>query len=376
MDLKTTVPEDRDKPLFTPGPLTTSRTVKEAMLHDLGSRDFEFIDLVRSIRRRLLKVGGVESPDYEAIILQGSGTYGIEAVISTFTPAHGKWLVVINGAYGKRFSHIAETLNIETVDVEFGEDTTPDPAAIEEVLKTDNSITHISIVHCETTTGIINPIKEIGDLAAKYGKRLFVDAMSSFGAVPLNIAEYNIDYLVSSANKCIEGVPGFSFVIVKRQALHEAEGRARSVCFDLLAQWKGLEKNGQFRFTPPTHALLAFDRALEELFDEGGVTGRAARYKANYDTLAAGMRGMGFKEYLDPKLQSHIITSFRYPESPNFDFPRFYDSLNQKGFVIYPGKVSNAECFRIGTIGRLFTSDVKNLLSAIESTLNEMNVKL
>jgi 2-aminoethylphosphonate-pyruvate transaminase len=366
----------KDKVLFTPGPLTTSRTVKQAMLRDLGSRDFEFIQLVRNIRQRLLEVGEVNNQDYEAIIMQGSGTFGIEAVLSSVTPPDGKWLVVINGAYGWRIEQIAKVLKIETVSLNYPEDQQPNLQEIEATLAADGSITHLAVVHCETTTGILNPVKVIGEVVNQSGQYYFVDAMSSFGAVPLNLAECQIDYLVSSANKCIEGVPGFSFVLARRDALMETEGYARSMSLSLFDQWRGLETNGQFRFTPPTHAFLAFDQALRELSDEGGVAGRARRYKRNHEILIAGMRQMGFEEYLRPKDQSDMITSFRYPNHPNFDFDRFYEALNEKDFVIYPGKVSDVDCFRIGTIGRIFESDIDNLLNAIRQTLAEMKVEL
>ena len=371
------IPLERDsKLLFTPGPLTTRRTVKQAMLRDLGSRDFEFIQLVRNIRRQLLELGEVVDQGYETILMQGSGTFGIEAVISSVTPPDGQWLVIINGAYGRRIDHIANFLKIKTRPLIYDENRKPDLREIEAALSADASITNVAVVCCETTTGIINPVEAIGALADKFGKRYVVDAMSSFGAVPLNLAASHIDYLVSSANKCIEGVPGFSFIIARREALLETEGYARSVSLDLLAQFKGLEANGQFRFTPPTHALLAFAQALAELNAEGGVVGRGARYKHNYDTLIAGMRQMGFKEYLAPEDQGYIITSFRYPTHPNFDFDQFYERLNDKNFVIYPGKVSNADCFRIGTIGQIFEADVCGLLIAIRETLAEMKVEL
>ena len=366
----------KDKILFTPGPLTTSQTVKQALLRDLGSRDFEFIQIIQTIRQQLLELGQVADKGYEAVLMQGSGTFGIEAVLSSMTPADGKWLIIINGAYGRRIHQIASVLQIETVLFEAAEEQKPDVAAIETVLAADAGISHIAVVHCETTTGIINPIKEIGLLAQKFGKRYFVDAMSSFGAIPIDLADCQIDYLVSSANKCIEGVPGFSFVLMRRTALLEAEGVARSVSLDLFSQWQGLEKNGQFRFTPPTHTLLAFAQALQELALEGGVVGRGKRYNHNYQTLVVGMRALGFEEYLKPEDQGYIITSFCYPNHPNFDFERFYTLLNARDLVIYPGKVSNADCFRIGNIGRIFEADVRNLLAAIRDVLAEMDVLL
>ncbi|MFA6240219.1 MAG: 2-aminoethylphosphonate--pyruvate transaminase [Candidatus Hydrogenedentales bacterium] len=366
----------KDKVLFTPGPLTTSRTVKQALLRDLGSRDFEFIAMVKDIRNRLLAVGGVEKGAYEAILMQGSGTFSIEAVLSSTIAPEGKVLVIVNGAYGKRIVQICKVLKIACVVLETPEDQPPDLAEIEKTLANDVSITCVAVVHCETTTGIINPVDEIGELVAGSGATYFVDAMSGFGAVPLNLDTANIDFLVSSANKCIEGVPGFGFVLARREALEATEGFARSLSLDLLAQWKGLESSGQFRFTPPTHALLAFHQALLELEQEGGAEGRGARYCANYETLIEGMRTLGFVEYLEPALQGYIITSFRYPEHPNFDFEDFYSRLNDKGYVIYPGKVSNADCFRIGNIGRIFESDVRDLLRAISETMAEMGINL
>jgi len=365
----------KDKILFTPGPLTTSQTVKQAMLRDLGSRDSEFIGLVKDIRHKLVELGQADTDEYTTVLMQGSGTFGLEAVVSSTVPPDGKLLVIINGAYGKRLVKIASILKIDTVTLEYPENTTPDLREIENTLKTDKDITNVSVVHCETTTGIINPIREIGEFVVKSGAKYFVDAMSSFGAVPVNLAECNIDYLVSSANKCIEGMPGFSFVLCKLSSLKETAGYARSLSFDLLSQYQGLEKNGQFRFTPPTHVLAAFRQALAELEAEGGVPGRAERYRKNYETLIAGMRQMGFREYIKPEDQGYIITSFLYPDDPNFSFEKFYESLNQKDYVIYPGKVSDANCFRIGNIGRIFEADIKALLAAIRETIAEMGVK-
>lgn len=363
----------KDKVLFTPGPLTTSQTVKQALLRDLGSRDGAFIARVADIRRRLLEIGGVAAGAYEAIPMQGSGTYAVESVFASTIRPEGKVLVIINGAYGHRIARMCAMLRIEHESLVFPENQALDLARIEATLSAGD-FTDVAVVHCETTTGVINPIEAIGALVRSTGARYVVDAMSSFGAVPIDVAGAHIDYLVSSANKCIEGVPGFGFVLARRDALVETEGWARSLSLDLHAQWKGLEANGQFRFTPPTHALLAFHQALLELEAEGGVAGRAARYQSNYHTLVAGMREMGFDEYLAPELQGYIITSFRYPTASGWDFETFYTRLNERDFVIYPGKVSDADCFRIGNIGRIFPSDVKALLAAIREVLLEMKV--
>ena len=371
------IPAAWDRMLFTPGPLSTSQTVKQAMLRDLGSRDVEFIETVRQIRQTLLALAGVSrDAGYEAILMQGSGTFGLESVIGSTVPRDGKLLVIINGAYGDRIARIARVLNIDIETLEYATNVVPIPADIDRTLAHDPAITNVAVVHCETTTGILNPIEEIGQVVKQHGRAYFVDSMSAFGAVPFDFQACGIDFLVSSANKCIEGVPGFSFAICRQDSLLATEGWARSLSLDLLAQWSGLEANGQFRFTPPTHAILAFAQALRELETEGGVEGRATRYHANYESLVAGMREMGFTEFLPPELQGKIITAFRYPNNPLFQFDQFYMRLNDKGFVIYPGKVSDADCFRIGNIGRLFECDMLALLAAIRATLGEMDINV
>jgi 2-aminoethylphosphonate-pyruvate transaminase len=376
MESQECIPGAKDKVLFTPGPLTTSQTVKQAMLRDLGSRDFTFMGLIKDIRDRLLHIAGVKKGEYEAILLQGSGTYGLEAVVSSTISPAGKLLVIINGAYGRRIAQIARIHHIQLATLEYPENKSPNLKEIEATLESDPAISQVAIIHCETTTGMVNPIKEIGELVRRYSKTYFVDAMSSFGGIPFNLSECNIDYMVTSANKCIEGVPGFTVVLAKRTSLENTEGYSRTLSFNLLAQWKGFEANGQFRFTPPTHTLIAFHQALVELEQEGSVEGRAARYRKNYETLIAGMRQMGFQEYLNPADQGYIITSFCYPEHPNFNFEEFYRRLNERNYVIYPGKVSQADCFRIGSIGRIFPADVKALLAAIQETVDEMQIVL
>jgi len=363
-----------DKLLFTPGPLTTSDTVKRAMLHDLGSRDEVFISLLQEVRDELVTLGGVSAEKFTAVLMQGSGTFSLEAVLaSTVSPA-GKVLVAINGAYGRRLVLLAETLGIATATVDFPENISVDPSVVAEALAADPTITHVSICHCETTSGVMNPIEEVGAVVQDAGKRYFVDAMSSFGAVPINLEEAGIDYLVSSANKCLEGVPGFAFVLARRASLAETEGWARSVSLDLLAQLRGLEKNGQFRFTPPTHTILAFRQALRELRAEGGVAGRARRYAENHCVLLEGMAALGFRPYVDREQQGYIITSFYYPDDPNFNFDRFYQLLSDRGFLIYPGKVGDADCFRIGSIGRLAPNNMRDLLAGIAKVLKELGV--
>jgi 2-aminoethylphosphonate-pyruvate transaminase len=365
------------KLLFTPGPLTTSATVKAAMQRDAGSRDRDFIETVRDIRRRLLQLGGAQTgavDGYECVLMQGSGTFSIESVISSAIPRDGKLLVLINGAYGRRIAHIARIHGIATETMEIAENAKFLGSAVAERLASSSGLTHVAVVHCETTTGILNPIEDIGESVRGAGLVYIVDAMSSFGAIPTDLAGAHIDFLISSANKCIEGVPGFGFVLARRSRLMDARGQARTLSLDLHAQWAGLESDGQFRFTPPTHALLAFHQALKELEDEGGPAGRALRYRDNHAELMRGMAHMNFEPYLAPDDQSYIITTFRYPDHPDFVFERFYEALSERGFVIYPGKLTTEPCFRIGTIGRLYPSDIRTLLNGIADVLSERPV--
>lgn len=366
------LPSSRDKLLFTPGPLTTSLSVKQAMLHDAGSWHFEFNAMVSRIREQLLAVAGLSSAHgWEAILLQGSGTYGVEAVFQTCVPTNGKVAVLTNGAYGNRIVQMLALARIDHLVLHAPENLPTDASALQALLETDKAITHVAVVHCETTTGIINPIQEIGAVVRAHNKSYVVDAMSSFGAVPIDFQAVGIDYLISSANKCLEGVPGFCFVICRRDALLACEGYARSLSLDLLGQLKGFRANGQFRFTPPTHSLLAFNQALNELEAEGGVTARGERYRRNHEALLTGMAEAGFSPYLPPQVQSYLITAFEYLKREGFSFDRLYRQLSERGFIIYPGKLTQVDTFRIGTIGRIFPEDLKQLTHAISELVNQ-----
>ena len=375
--MNNSIPTARDKVLFTPGPLTTSLTVKQAMLRDAGSWHFEFNAKVKEIRQRVLKLANV-TPDqgYECILLQGSGTFGVESVFATSVPDDGKVLVLSNGAYGERMLAMLKCLRIENTVYRTGENQAPDPENVASLLEKDPDITHVAVVHCETTTGIVNPIESIGKIVKAKKRTYIVDAMSSFGGMPIDFEDACIDFLISSANKCIEGVPGFSFVIAKREPLFANESGTRSLSLDLAAQLRGFEKNGQFRYSPPTHSLLAFEQALNELDLEGGVEGRAIRYKRNHEVLLSRMESLGFKSYLDPSVQSYLITSFHFPEDPKFTFDAFYRNLSDRGMIIYPGKISQVDLFRIGSIGRIFESDVLALVASINGALEDLGVSM
>lgn len=371
----------REPLLFTPGPLTTSAAVKQAMLKDYGSRDKLFLDAVKEVRTGLLRAGGVSQQDgYECVIVQGAGTMGVESVLGSVAPraGKGKVLVVSNGAYGKRQLLMCEYLNIETVALSYSDAKAINVDDMLKALRADSSITHVSLIHHETTAGILNPLEQLAKaLKAEFPKiELIVDSMSGFGAYELRM-DWGIDFAVSSANKCIEGVPGFSFALCNRNALEKTKGNARSLSMDLYAQWDNMEKTSQFRFTPPTHAILAFQQALKEWEAEGGHAGRLQRYTANYDTLTKGMVDMGFQFYVaEEDGRSALIITFIMPTDPKFCFQTFYDALSASGYVIYPGKTAEGDSFRFGTIGRLFPRDCEMLIAAVRVACERMGVSL
>jgi 2-aminoethylphosphonate-pyruvate transaminase len=367
-------PGQEDMPyLLTPGPLTTSRTVKAAMLADWGSRDVEFRRLVADIRNGLRDLAGCDET-YECVIMQGSGTFAIEAALGGFCPVdEHKTLVVANGAYGDRAATILERIGRNVVKIDKGDSAAPTAEEVAQALDADPLISAVWIIHCETTSGIVNPIADIAKVVKNRGKLYMVDAMSSFGALPLDMKD-GIDVMVSSSNKCIEGVPGFSYVLVKHGLLMASKDRCHSVVLDLYEQWKGLEANGQFRFTPPTHALAAFHQAMKEHAAEGGVAARGNRYARNAQMLVRGMRDMGFATLLSDNEAGPIIQTFLTPRDPKFDFEHFYEALRARGYAIYPGKLTRRPSFRIGTIGKVDDKVMTGVLKAIRDVLAEMNV--
>ncbi|XP_065180956.1 2-aminoethylphosphonate--pyruvate transaminase-like [Sycon ciliatum] len=375
-------PAITQKKLFTPGPLGVSMSTKEAMLYDLGSRDEAFIQTVQCVRDELVDLSGESRDDYTCIPVQGSGTFAVEAALTTSIPrTRPNILVLVNGAYGHRIGEIITALGIsDCVKLSFPENVPMDLDVVErKIIELGHRLTNVAVVHCETSSGQINPVEAIGQMVAKHASQasFFIDAMSSFGSVPFSLSSARCDFMVTSANKCLQGVPGFSLVLANLRALKRCGGNSRSLSLDLCKQYHGLQSNGQFRFTPPTHCILALHQALKELREEGGIAGRRKRYQENSHLLRTRMAELGFKELLENETEkSFIITSFRNPEHPNFDFKTFYSKLSERGMCIYPGKVTAAECFRIGTIGNLHPDDIRQLLAAIEEVTKEMDIAL
>ncbi len=362
-----------DKYLLTPGPLTTSLATKRAMLRDWGSRDPDFIAITGRIQDRLLAIAGVED-SHVAVPVQGSGTFGVEATLGTLVKPGQRTLVLENGAYGGRIVTILERIGREVSVLHWPEDQQVDPTALDAALSEDPSLEHVVVVHCETTTGILNDMVEIGRVCGTHKRRLIIDGMSAFGAIPFDGDSMPFDALIASSNKCLEGVPGMAFALIRKKFLELAEGNAHSLALDLYEQWRGLEANGQWRFTPPTHVLAAFDQALAEHREEGGVPARHKRYSANRDILVQGMRELGFETLLADAVQSPIIVTFLMPTHNCFNFSRFYDEMSARGFVIYPGKLALADSFRIGCIGALGPTEMRGAVAAVKVTLEVMGI--
>jgi 2-aminoethylphosphonate-pyruvate transaminase len=357
--------------LLTPGPLTTTQTVKETMLKDWCTWDNDYKQIVQEIRSKLLSIACANPEQYTAVLMQGSGTFGVEAVLGTVVPREGKLLILSNGAYGDRLQEIARVLSIRYAVLQFPPNLPINNSAVGTALKQDEEITHVAFVHCETTTGILNPLESVVQLCKQYGKIVIVDAMSSFGGIPIDLQRLNIDFMISSANKCIQGVPGFSFILCNINELSKLEGQARSLSLNLYDQWKVMEaEQGKWRYTSPTHTVRAFYQALLELEDEGGVELRYARYRDNQILLVESMKRIGLSPYLPDSLQSPFITTFKYPEWNGFTFESFYQFLKNRGFVIYPGKLTDAEVFRIGTMGDVHKKDIKKMCVSAEAYMN------
>ena len=361
--------------LLTPGPLTTAYSVKEKMLRDWGSWDGDFRAMTEQLRRELLALIGDEKQEFDCVPIQGSGSFVVEAMLGSLLPRDSRTLVLVNGAYGQRIVKTLAYIGREAVVIDKGDYLPPRGAEVAAALEQDPAITHVVVVHCETSSGILNPVSEISEAVYAAGRKLLIDSMSAFGAIPLNVNEIRYEALVSSANKCIEGVPGFGFVIARKSELEAARGNAHSLSLDIHDQWAHMEKTGQWRFTPPTHVVAAFIEALRLHRLEGGVEGRGARYQANCETMVEGMRALGFETLLRDRWLSPIIVTFFCPQDPKFEFGKFYDLMKQKGFIIYPGKLTVVDSFRVGCIGQMDPAVMRQVVEAAGQSLREMGVE-
>jgi 2-aminoethylphosphonate-pyruvate transaminase len=363
-----------DPVLLTPGPLTTSLETKSAMLSDWGSWDSSFNALTASVCRDLVAIVDAQL-DHVCVPLQGSGTFAVEAALGTLVPRSGKVLVPDNGSYCKRIARILGYLGRECVVLPHSEQEPAAPARIDAALTADAAITHVAQVHCETGTGILNPLPEIAAIVAKHGRGLIVDAMSSYGAIPVDARTLRFDAMIAASGKCLEGVPGMGFVIARRAALERSAGNSSSLVMDLFDQWQYMQKTGQWRFTPPTHVLAALRAAIDQYQAQGGLPARRARYTQNCAALVSGMRALGFKTFLPDAVQAPIIVTFHAPSDPAYDFTEFYRRVRDRGFILYPGKLTAVETFRVGCIGAIGADTLTQAVGAIGEALREMGVR-
>jgi len=364
----------RDPILLTPGPLTTSLATKTAMLRDWGSWDASFNAVTARVRSRLTAVINGEAT-HVCVPMQGSGTFSVEAAVNTLLPRDGHLLVLINGAYGRRLARLTEMMGRRLSVFETAEDVPTTAADVARKLDADPSITHVGLIHCETSTGILNPLPEIAEAVAQRGRRLIIDAMSSFGAIAIDAAAVPFDALIAASGKCIEGPPGMGFVFARKSALEQCAGNSTSLSLDLYDQWTYMEKTTQWRYTPPTHVVVALDAALEQYLAAGGQPARLARYAANCDMLIAGMKEMGFRPFLDARIQAPIIVTFHAPADARYAFKAFYDKVRDKGFILYPGKLTQVETFRVGCIGAIGPDEMRHAVNAVRDALAELGIR-
>ncbi|MEO5845717.1 MAG: 2-aminoethylphosphonate--pyruvate transaminase [Caldimonas sp.] len=364
---------ERDAILLTPGPLTTTERTKRAMLRDWGSWDASFIALTAELRKQLLAIVHGEG-SHVVVPLQGSGTFAVEAAVATLVPKDGHVLVLDNGAYCKRLGRLSTLMGRRTTVLGHAEDVPVSPQELDAALRADASITHVGFIHCETGTGVLNPMQQIADLCARRGRGLIVDAMSSFAALPIDAREIRFDALVAASGKCLEGVPGMGFVFIRKDVLDGAAGNSHSLAMDLHDQHAYMEKTGQWRFTPPTHVVAALAEAVRQFVEEGGQPARLARYSANCAALIGGMRGLGFVPFLAPEIQAPVIVTFHAPADPAYDFKRFYDAVKARGFILYPGKLTQVETFRVGCIGAIGPAEIKEAVAAVAGALKELGI--
>ena len=364
----------RDPILLTPGPLTTALSTKTAMLRDWGSWDSNFNAVTARVRERLLAIVNGQAT-HTCVPLQGSGTFAVEAAVNTVVPRDGHLLVLVNGAYGHRLAKLAQMMGRRVSVHEAPEDQAIRLADVTRLLVADASVTHVALIHCETSTGILNPLPDIAREVARLGRSLIVDAMSSFAAIPIDAHTIPFDALVASSGKCIEGPPGVGFVFMRRATLERCAGHSTSLSLDLYDQWQYMEKTTQWRYTPPTHVVVALSAALEAFEAEGGQPARLARYTHNCEVLVRGMEELGFRVFLTPSIQAPIIVTFHAPGDPRYTFRDFYDRVREKGFILYPGKLTRVETFRVGCIGAIGPDEMRHAVNAVRDTLAEMGLR-
>lgn len=347
--------------LLNPGPATTTDSVKRALVvADICPREEEFAAVVREVRESLVSIAG-GGAEHVAVLFAGSGTAVMDAAINSVVPPKRKIAVIINGAYGQRMAAIARAYGIACVELAFPWGRRIDLATIERALRADPDIACVAVVHHETTTGILNPVERVGELCAELGRTVIVDAISSLGGRPIDLAATKIDFLLGTSNKCLQGMPGLSFAICRRSALERLKDRPkRAFYLDLYSQYAGLQGTGEFPYTPPVQVVYALRQAIAE-FEREGAAARHRRYAESYRTLKDGLKALGFRLLLETD-ESGILLTVHEPADERYDFQRMHDWFYARGFTIYPGKLTGARTFRLSVMGAIDASDVRAFL--------------
>jgi 2-aminoethylphosphonate-pyruvate transaminase len=359
--------------ILTPGPVTTSAATKRAMLRDFSPNEPDLLALTAEMRQRLLAI--VDGGDrYVCVPLQGVGNTANEATLGTLVPRERKLLIVSNGFYGERLKQIAGAIGVPFEALELPGTEPASAEQLEAALAADGTVSHVVVCHVDTGTGLLNPLEPLAEVARRRGVALIVDAIASFGGVPIDARALDLEAVVASPNKWLEGVPGIGLVLLKRAALEQAAGRAHSFCLDLHRQWRSFEHDGRWRFTPPTQATAALVAALRQHTEEGQAV-RLERVRRNWRCLVDGLRALGFKTYLRDEVASPVIATFHAPADPNYDRERFFELMWQRGFVMFRGQLTPEPTFRIGCMGAVDETVMRGVVEAVGAAMAAMGVR-
>ncbi|MGH7067700.1 MAG: 2-aminoethylphosphonate--pyruvate transaminase [Acetobacteraceae bacterium] len=364
--------------LLIPGPVTTRPEVRAALTRDFAPWDLDFHPLYAGVRARLLPIAGVGPETHACLPLQGSGHFVVEAALRTFVPHGGKVLVPMTGGYAVRLARLARESGHEVLQLPMGERERIDPVAVAAKLAQDPEISHLAFVYNETSSGIVHDAQAVSAVARGHGRRVIIDAVSAFGALPLDLSTMpEVDAALFTANKCLEGIPGLAFAISPRERLAGRVGEAQSWCLDLADIYVHAERNGtgSFRFTPPAQVLNALSVALDLFAAEGGREHRLARYQANLRTFADGIRAIGLSPYLPRALQGPVVFNVHAPDDPRWDLQSFVDRVKERGFVISNFFDTANPSFRVGLIGALGPEDYREAVAAIDAALKALGIR-
>ena len=363
--------------LLNPGPATTTDTVKYAqVVPDICPREKEFAGLMKGLRSDLLKVVHAPEDQYTSVLFCGSGTINIDICINSLVPEGKKILVINNGAYNSRAVEVCEMYHIPHINLKSSVYEQPDLKQVEQTLKDNPDVAVVYCCHHETGTGVLNPIREIGALAHEYGAIFISDTTSTLGMIPLDVVKDNVDFCMASAQKGLMAMSGLSFIIGRTDIIKASKNYpTRSYYCNLYLQYEYFEKTGEMHFTPPVQTIYATIQALKEYF-EVGEDAKFARHRAVYEAIHQGVAELGFKTVIDPKIESGLVVSVLYPDDPNFTFEKIHDYCYERGFTIYPGKISTTNTFRLCALGTITPEDIKLFFIVLREAMETNQIQI